>query len=193
MNDGLLGLRLRRDLLLHRSPARPEVRLDRRRHRGNLLLLRRSDEWRAVGLAVLFIRFQSFGEISGHVILRLRRGGVRFNDLAALRCMTAEMAELARCEPQDSWIGACFNFHHFDIQSTLGAAGCPEPSFFAFCLNFIHFDIQSRNQNIWLLSVRFVVTPAVYPRFVIIFFKKKKTHHFDIRSTAQKSHGVSSI
>ena len=62
-NDGLPGFRLRRDLLLHHSPALPEVRLDRRRQRGNLLILRHCDEWRTVGLAVLFI--------SGHVILRL--------------------------------------------------------------------------------------------------------------------------
>ena len=32
-----------------------EVRLDRRRERGNLLILRRCDEWRKVGLAVLFV------------------------------------------------------------------------------------------------------------------------------------------
>ena len=50
-----------------------------------------------VGLAVLSASFQGIGEISGHVILRLR--GV--NDLDALRCMTAEMAELPRSEPQD--------------------------------------------------------------------------------------------
>ena len=31
-NDGLPGLRLRRELLLHHNPALPEVRLDRRRH-----------------------------------------------------------------------------------------------------------------------------------------------------------------
>ena len=49
-----------------------------------------------VGLAILFVSF-----------------------LAALRCMTAEIAELARSEPQDSWIGTCLNFHHFDIQSWL--------------------------------------------------------------------------
>ena len=39
------------------QPALPEVRLDRRRQRGNLLILRHSDEWRAVGLAVLFVSF----------------------------------------------------------------------------------------------------------------------------------------
>ena len=117
-----------RDLLLHHSPALPEVRLDRRRQRGKLLILRHCDEWRTVCLAVLFVRFQSVGEISGRVILRLRE----VNDLAALRCTTSEKAELARSEPQDSWIGACFNFHHFDIESTLGAAGYPEPSFLAF-------------------------------------------------------------
>ena len=50
-NDGLPGLRLRRDLLLHRSPALPEVRLDRRRHGGNLIRLH-LDERRMVGRAV---------------------------------------------------------------------------------------------------------------------------------------------
>ena len=56
-------LRLRRE--------QPQVRLDRRRQRGKLISLRHCDEWRTVGLAVLLIRFQSVGEISGHVILRL--------------------------------------------------------------------------------------------------------------------------
>ena len=68
-----------------------EVRLDCRRHRGNPIL-RHCDEWRMVGLAVLFIRFQGVGEISGHAILELQD----INDLTALRCMTAEIAELAR-------------------------------------------------------------------------------------------------
>ena len=58
--------------------------------------------------------------------------------LASLRCMTAEVAELPRSEPQDSWIGPCLNFHHFDI--------------------------HSRNQDIWLPPKRFIVTPAVCPR-----------------------------
>ena len=66
-----------------------------------------------VGLAVLFVRFQGIGEISGHAILQLQKA----NDLAALRCMAAEIAELARSEPQDSWIGTCLYFMHFDIQS----------------------------------------------------------------------------
>ena len=68
------GRRLRRDLLLHHSSALPEVRLDRRCQRGNILILRHCDEWRTVGLAVLIVRFQSVGEISGRVILRLRVG-----------------------------------------------------------------------------------------------------------------------
>ena len=119
--DGLPGLR--RDLLLHHSAALPEVHLDRRRQRGNLLILRHCDEWRTVGLAVLFVRIQSVGEIKGHVILSLRE----VSDLATLRYTTAEIAELAHSEPRDSWIFACFNFHHFGIQSTPGAAGYPEP------------------------------------------------------------------
>ena len=64
----------------------------------------------------------------------------RSNDLTAA-CSNShhfENSELTRPEPKDSWIGTC--------------------------LNFIHFDTQSRNQDIWLPSKRFVVTPAVYPR-----------------------------
>ena len=68
-----------------------------------------------VGLAVLFVRFQGIGQISGHVVLRLRGTNV----LGALRRMSAQIAELARPEAQDSWIGACLNFHHFDFQSWL--------------------------------------------------------------------------
>ena len=75
-----------------------------------------------VGHAVLFVSFQGVGEISGHVILQLQNT----NDLAALRCINAEIAELARSEPRDT------------------------------CLKFIHFDIQSRNQDIWLPFMRAV-------------------------------------
>ena len=74
-----------------------------------------------VGLAVLFVSFQGVSEISGNVILQLSQ---KTNDLATLRCMTAEKAELARSEPQDNLSRVC--------------------------LNFIHFDIQGRNQDIWL-------------------------------------------
>ena len=58
-----------------------------------------------VGLAILFIRFQGVSEISGQVILQLQNT----DDIAALRCMGAEIAELARSETQDSWIGTCLN------------------------------------------------------------------------------------
>ena len=68
-----------------------EVRLDHRRPRDNLILLR-CDEWRVVCLLVLFVRFQGVGEVSGHVILQR----LKASDLAALRCLTAEIAELAR-------------------------------------------------------------------------------------------------
>ena len=88
-----------------------------------------------VGLAILFVRFQGVGEISGHAILQLLQ---KAKDLAAPRCMTAEIAEQARSEPQDSWIGTCLNLHHFEI--------------------------QSRNQDIWLPFMKVMVTPAVCPR-----------------------------
>ena len=55
-----------------------------------------------VGLAILFVSSLGVGEISGHVILQHTNGG-----LAALTCRTAEIAELASSEPQDSWIGTC--------------------------------------------------------------------------------------
>ena len=87
--------------------ALQEVRLDRRGHNANLLVLLHLGEKRMVGLAVLFVRFQGVGEISGHVILHLLQNT---NDLAAQRCMTAETAELARSEPQDSWVGTCLSF-----------------------------------------------------------------------------------
>ena len=56
------------------------------------------------------------GEISGHVILQLQNT----NELVALTCVTAQVAELARSEPQDSWIGACLSFYHSEIQSRRG-------------------------------------------------------------------------
>ena len=56
------------------------------------------------------------GEISGHAILQLQNT----NDLAALRCMSAEIADLPRSESQDGWVCACSKFHHFDIQSIRG-------------------------------------------------------------------------
>ena len=52
--------------------------------------------------------------------------------------ITLNISEHTRPEPEDSWIGKCLNFHHFDT--------------------------QSRNQEIWLPSKRFTVTPAVCPR-----------------------------
>ena len=82
------------------------------------------------------------------------------NDLAALKCMTAEIAELARSEPQDSWIGTRLNFHHFDIQSWL---------FARVRLNFHNFDIHNRNQDIWLAFVRDTVTAVVSPRCLFGF------------------------
>ena len=54
-------------------------------------------------------------------------------------------------------------------------------------MNFIHFDTSSRNQDIWLPSKRFVVTPAVHPRLF------ENSDQVDIRSTAQKSHYVNSF
>ena len=59
---------------------------------------------------------------SGHAILQLLQNT---NDLAALRCVSAQMAELARSEPQDGQVDACLNFHHFDIQSRRGDINHP--------------------------------------------------------------------
>ena len=53
-----------------------EVRLDRH------LILLHLDDWRMVGLAVLFVSFQGVGEISGNAILQLLQNT---NYLAALR------------------------------------------------------------------------------------------------------------
>ena len=55
-----------------------------------------------VGLAVLVVRFQGIGEISGHAILQLQIT----KDLGAQKCMTAEIAELPRSEPQNGWVCA---------------------------------------------------------------------------------------
>ena len=65
------------------------------------------------------LRFHGVGEISGHVILQLQNT----NDLAALRCMTAETAKLARSEPQHSWIGACGNHHYNTLGRTRNVEG----------------------------------------------------------------------
>ena len=83
----------------------------------------------AWSLALLFARFQGVGE-------KLQNT----NDLAVLRCVTVEIAELTRSEPQDGKIGTC--------------------------LNFIHFDIRCRSQDIWLPFMRFIATPAVSPRLL---------------------------
>ena len=72
-----------------------EVRLDRHSHSGNLILFR-LDEWRMVAPAILIASFQGVAEISGHFILQLLQNT---NDLAALRRMTADIAELARSDP----------------------------------------------------------------------------------------------
>ena len=48
----------------------------------DLLILLHCDEWRMVGLVVLFVRFQRVDEISGHAILQLLQ---TTNDLAALK------------------------------------------------------------------------------------------------------------
>ena len=90
--------------------ALPQVRLDPRRQRGNLILLR-LDERRMVGLAVLFVSFLGVDKISGHVILELLQ---KAKDLAALRCVTAQIAEQPHSEPQDGWVGAGLKFHHLD-------------------------------------------------------------------------------
>ena len=74
-----------------------EVRLDRRRQRGNHIRLH-LDGCRVVALAILFVRLQGVGESSGHVILQLQNA----LDLAALRCTTVEKSEMARPEPKDS-------------------------------------------------------------------------------------------
>ena len=42
-----------------------------------------------------------------------------FGTIPVISCTTAEIAELPRSEPQDSWIAACLNFHCFDVQSWL--------------------------------------------------------------------------
>ena len=36
------------------------------------------------------------------------------SDLAALKCVSAQTAELARSDPQDGWACACLNFHNLD-------------------------------------------------------------------------------
>ena len=69
-----------------RSPRRRCVSIGGRQH-DNLILLH-LDEWRMVGLAVLFVRFQGIGEIKGHVILQR----LKANDLAALSHKTAGSA-----------------------------------------------------------------------------------------------------
>ena len=51
-----------------------------------------SDRHRAEAQDVGHVRFQGVGEISGHAILQLLQNT---NDLATLRCMTAEIAELS--------------------------------------------------------------------------------------------------
>ena len=74
-------------------------------------ILLRCDECRMVALAILFDSFLEFDEISGHLIHQLLQST---NDLAALRCVTPQIAELPRSEPQDGSVGACLNFHHLD-------------------------------------------------------------------------------
>ena len=56
--------------------------------------------------AVLFVRFQACHPPAseGH-------------DLAALTCMAVEIAERARCEPKDNWIGTCLNLKKFIVFS----------------------------------------------------------------------------
>ena len=104
-------------------------------------------ERRMASLAVLFVTFQGVCKISGHATLQHQNT----TDLAALRCMTAEIAELARSEPQDSWVCACLNFRHLDSSRHCGAAGNPEPPFTGACLNFNHFDTRcKRGDIIWL-------------------------------------------
>ena len=56
-----------------------------------------------VALAVLFDTLLGGGEINGHVIVQLQNT----NDLAALRCVSADRADL----PQ---VGAVLSFHHLD-------------------------------------------------------------------------------
>ena len=113
-----------------------------------------------VALAIL-VRFPGVGESSGHVILQLQNT----NDLTA----------------------ACSNSHHIENSelATLRESWLLPP-FTRTRLNFIHFDTQSRNQDIWLPSKRFVVTP-VYSRV----FEILTTLTFG--STAQKSHCVTNI
>ena len=62
---------------------------------SDVVLFPHCDAWRMVGLAVLFVHIQGTGEISRHPVLQLQNT----NDLAAQRCMTAEIVELARSEP----------------------------------------------------------------------------------------------
>ena len=61
-------------------------------------------------------RFQGVADISEHVILQLLQNT---NDLA-LKCVTAQIAELACSEPPDGWVGACLDFHHFDVHTRRG-------------------------------------------------------------------------
>ena len=116
-----------------------EIRLDS--HRGNFLLLRCCKS-RMVAIDGLFFLL-GIGEISGNVILQLLQNT---NELAALKCVTAEMAELARSEPQDSWV-----LRLFDMSITLTfKADAPSATrrLTNACLNFDHCDIHTRRGNI---------------------------------------------
>ena len=71
-----------------------------------------------VGLPPLFVHFLGVGGISGNFMLQLLQNT---NDLPALRCVTAQVAELPRCDSQDGWVGACLNLHHLDDSGHCGA------------------------------------------------------------------------
>ena len=66
------------------------------------------------------------------------------SDLAALKCVTAQTAELARSGPPNGWVGACLNFNHFDIQSRRAWS-----------------QKMTYHQDTFM---RFMVTPVVCPR-----------------------------
>ena len=59
--------RKHRQVLIRKEETRAHNndRLDRRRQRGNLIILRRFDECRMVGLAILFILFQETARSAG--------------------------------------------------------------------------------------------------------------------------------
>ena len=120
-----------------------------------LLPLWRMVEAGGIGILELLQNSNYFGaaalnshhcEISGQMILQLKNT----HDLATLRCMTDQKAELARSEPQDSGsalvrISISLTFRAGYLEKVMAST-----TFTRVCLNFNHSDIQSRNQDIRL-------------------------------------------